>query len=69
MALKTQEARVGALIRLAGIIVFAFGAVMIYLTYTEAAQSNIVPQIVPVFYLVAGLLVVTGFTAIIARLK
>ncbi len=69
MTLKTQESRVGALIRLAGLFVFALGAATAYLTYNEAAQANIVPQVVPVFYLVAGVLILVGFLAMISRFK
>ncbi|MDA4128646.1 MAG: hypothetical protein OK422_04245 [Thaumarchaeota archaeon] len=69
MTLKTQESRVGALIRLSGIFVFILGSAMAYLTYSEAGQGNLAPQIVPVFYLVAALLLMVGFVAIIARLK
>jgi hypothetical protein len=69
LSLKTQASRVDALIRLAGLFVFALGAATAYLTYSEAAQANIGPQVVPVFYLVAGLLILVGFLAMISRFK
>ena len=45
------------------------GASLTYVTYEAAAQANIVPQIVPVFYLGAILLIIVGFVALIAKYK
>jgi hypothetical protein len=69
MSLSTQESRVGALIRLSGLLVFILGVAMLYFTYSEASKGNLVPQIVPVFYLVAALLAIVGFVAVIAKFK
>ena len=69
LSLKTQESRVDALIRLAGLFTFALGAAMAYLTNAEGAQANIGPQVVPVFYLVSGLLLLVGILAMISRFK
>ncbi len=55
--------------RLVGILVFALGVVLTYFTYVGAGDSSIVPQIVPVFYLGAGLLVIVGAVAVFARYK
>ncbi len=55
------------IIRLTGMLLLALGVVLTYLTYSEAAAADIVPQIVPVFYLGAGLLIVVGFVAVIAK--
>lgn len=57
------------MIRLIGIVFFALGAVLTYFTYIGSVQASIVPQIVPVFYLGAVLLMVVGMVAIIARYK
>ena len=69
MTLSTQESRVNVLLRLVGLIFLILGASMTYLTYTESSQANIVPQIVPVFYLVSGLLIVVGFVTTVAKYK
>jgi len=56
-------------IRLIGIVFVALGAALTYFTYSAAAQAAIVPQIVPVFYVGSGLLMLVGFIAVIARLQ
>lgn len=57
------------MIRLVGLVFLAIGLTLIVVTYQSAGNSSIVPQIVPVFYLGSGLLVVVGFVAIIAKYK
>jgi len=57
------------LIRLVGIMFFALGAAMTYLTYQEAAAATLVPPLIPVFYLLSSMLMVAGFAALIARYK
>ena len=69
MTLNTQESRVNVLLRLVGFVFLAMGGAMTYLTYSEASQANIVPQIVPVFYLVAALLIIVGLVATIAKYR
>lgn len=69
MSLRAQESRVDAAIRLAGLIVFAFGAVLAYLTYNESVHSTIVPQIVPVFYMISFILIFSGLLALVAKFK
>lgn len=69
MGTKTQESRVGALIRLVGFLVFALGAALAYFTSVEAGAANIVPQIVPVFYLIAALLIFFGLLAMVAKFR
>ena len=48
---------------------FALGATLAYLTYIEAAAAGIVPQIVPVFYLIAALLLYFGLLAMVAKFR
>jgi hypothetical protein len=67
MSVNTQESRVNVFLRLVGLIVLGFGAALMYLTYSEAAQANLVPQITPVFYLGSGLLMIVGALALIAK--
>ena len=69
MTAKTQQSRVDALVRLVGFLVFALGATLAYFTYIEAAAAGIVPQIVPVFYLIAVLLLFFGLLAIFAKFR
>ena len=57
------------LLRLVGLIFFALGAILSYFTYSEAGQGNIVPEIVPVFYLVAGILITVGLLAVFVKYK
>ncbi len=69
MPAKTQESRVDALVRLVGFLVFALGATLAYFTYVEGAAATIVPQVVPVFYLVAALLILVGFLAMVSKFR
>ncbi len=61
--------RIAMLVRLAGIVFLILGAAMTYFTYSAASSSSIVPQIVPVFYLGSGLLMIVGIVAIVAKYK
>lgn len=69
MTFDSGGSRVSMIIRLVGLVFFAVGATLTYLTYQAAAQAAIVPQIVPVFYLGAVLLMIAGIVAMIARYK
>ncbi len=69
MGINKQESRVDALVRLVGFLVFALGAALSYFTYIEAGAANIVPQIVPVFYLIAALLIFFGLLAMVAKFR
>ena len=52
-----------------GFLVFALGATLAYFTYIEGAAAGIVPQIVPVFYLIATLLLFFGLLAMVAKFR
>jgi hypothetical protein len=67
MSLDAPGSRVSMMIRLLGTAFLVLGAALTYFTYEGAAQASIVPQIVPVFYLGAGLLMVVGFVALVVR--
>jgi hypothetical protein len=69
LTLNTQESRVNVLLRLVGLIILALGGAMTYLTYVEGSQASIVPQIVPVFYLIALLLMIVGIIAVVTKYK
>jgi hypothetical protein len=53
--------------RLVGLLMLALGVILTYYTHSEAAAADIVPQIVPVFYIGAGLLMLVGLVAVIAK--
>ena len=69
MTLKTEDSRVNVLLRLVGLVFLGLGASMTYLTYSEAAQADLAPQIVPVFYLVSIMLVIVGLVVAVAEFK
>jgi len=57
------------MIRLVGLVFLILGAALTYFTYLGAVQASIVPQVVPVFYLGAGMLIVVGIIAVVAKYK
>ncbi|MDG6926318.1 MAG: hypothetical protein JRN09_07165 [Nitrososphaerota archaeon] len=69
MTLDASGSRVSVMIRLIGAVFLGIGAVLTYFTYVGAEQASIVPQIVPVFYLGAGMLMLVGLIAVVARYK
>lgn len=69
MTLDAPGSRVSMIIRLVGLLLLALGIVLTYFTYSTAAAADLVPQIVPVFYLGAALLIIVGFVAVIANYK
>ncbi len=69
MTLDAPGSRVSMIIRLVGLMLLALGVVLTYETYSTAAAADLVPQIVPVFYLGAALLMIVGFVAVIADYK
>jgi hypothetical protein len=69
LTFNPQASRVTVLLRLMGLIFFVLGASLSYFTYTEAAQGNVVPEITPVFYLVSGILIVSGLLAVTVKYR
>ena len=67
--INAPDSRVNVLVRLVGIVFFALGASVTYLTYQEASAATLVPPLVPVLYLCSTMLMVAGLVAIIARYK
>lgn len=67
LSLDAPGSRVSVMIRLVGAAFLALGVLLTYFTYVGAEQASIVPQIVPVFYLGAGLIMIVGFIALIAN--
>ncbi len=52
-----------------GIVVFAFGAALIYYSYLNAAIPGIAPEIITVNYALGLLLVVIGLIVVLAKFK
>jgi hypothetical protein len=69
MGIDAPGSRVSMMIRLVGLVFLGLGAALTILTYEGAVQAAIVPQIVPVFYLGAVLLMVVGLIAVIAQYR
>jgi len=67
MTLDAPASRVSMIIRLVGLLLVALGVILTYFTYSEASAATLVPEIVPVFYIGAGLLIIVGFVAVIAK--
>jgi uncharacterized protein YjeT (DUF2065 family) len=64
-----QQSRVDALVRLLGLVVLVFGALMLYYTYSNATASGIAPEIVTINYALGFLLLVVGLLATFAKFK
>jgi uncharacterized protein YjeT (DUF2065 family) len=67
LTFEAEQSRVDALIRLVGIVVVLFGAIWLYLTYTNA--SVVASEIVTVNYALGLLLLIVGLFATLAKLK
>lgn len=64
-----EDSRVNVLIRLVGILFFVLGVGMTYETFVTASSAGLQPPIIPVLYLLSGMLVIAGLVAIIAKYK
>lgn len=69
MTFVAQQSRVDALIRLVGIIVIAFGALLVYYTYANATDPGMAPSLVVVYYALGALLLIVGLVAAFAKFK
>ncbi|MDA4121545.1 MAG: hypothetical protein OK456_00010 [Thaumarchaeota archaeon] len=65
MTFDSGASRINMVIRLVGVVFLAIGATLTFFTYHTA--NSLVPQIVPVFYLGAVLLMVAGAFAIVIK--
>lgn len=50
-------------------IVLAFGVALIYYTYAYASDPAMAPPLVPMYYSLGLLLVISGLIAVIAKFK
>jgi hypothetical protein len=69
MTFTAQQSRVDALVRLLGLVVLAFGAALLYFTWTNAAATGVAPEIVTINYSLGILLLVVGLFASFAKFK
>ncbi len=69
MTFTAQQSRVDALIRLLGLLVLGFGALLLYYTYANATAAGIAPEIVTINYALGVLLLVVGLFATFAKFK
>lgn len=69
MTFTAQQSRVDALVRLLGLVVLAFGALMVYYTYVNVSTAGVAPEIVTINYALGILLLVVGLFATFAKFK
>ena len=69
MGIIPQQSRVDALIRLMGLVVLGFGALLIYFTYSDGAVSGVASEIISINYALGVLLVLVGLFASFAKFK
>ena len=67
--INADDSRVNVMLRLVGVIVFVLGVIMTYETFVNAGADVLQPPLVPVLYLCSGMLVISGFVALIAKYK
>ncbi len=69
MAANAQQSRVDALLRLVGFILLAFGATLLYYTYSNAANPGMAPPLVSVYYFIGLILLIVGLLGVFAKFK
>ncbi len=62
-SLKTSQQRINALLRVVALLCIILGGTFAYFIY----QTVLIPQLVPIFYFMAALLIFVGATVLIAR--
>jgi hypothetical protein len=62
-ALKTSQQRISALLRVIALFCIIMGGLFAYFIY----QTSLIPQLVPIFYFLAALLIFVGFVVLIAK--
>jgi uncharacterized protein YjeT (DUF2065 family) len=67
LTFTAQQSRVDALIRLAGMVVVIFGALLLYYTYSDV--SGVASEIVTINYALGLLLLIVGLFAAFAKFK
>ena len=69
MTFEAQQSRVDALVRLIGLVVLAFGILLIYYTYANAGVAGQAAEIVTINYSLGIVLSVVGVFAAFAKFK
>ncbi|HXW37956.1 MAG TPA: hypothetical protein VEJ36_08670 [Nitrososphaerales archaeon] len=69
MSVKAQESRVDALTRILGLIVLFSGATLVYFTYANASYLSGQEPLVPVYYSLGIILLISGLIAAISKFK
>ena len=64
-----EDSRVNVLIRLLGLILIGLGLGFLILTAQGASTATLQPEVVPVYYFLALILMTTGFVGLIAKYK
>jgi hypothetical protein len=64
-ALKTTQQRIDAMLRVMAIVCIVIGGVFAYFI----SQTALIPQLVPIFYFMAALLIFAGVAVLIARFE
>jgi len=62
-ALKTSQQRISALLRVIALFCIILGVTFAYYIY----QTSLIPQLVPIFYFLAALLIFVGLVVLIAK--
>ncbi|HXQ93118.1 MAG TPA: hypothetical protein VN739_08940 [Nitrososphaerales archaeon] len=62
-ALSTSQQRISALLRVIALICIMLGGVFAYDIY----QTTLIPQLVPIFYFMAALMIFVGAVVLISR--
>lgn len=61
--LSNTQQRISALLRVFALICILLGGVFAY----DISQTVLIPQLVPIFYFMAALMIFVGFVVLIAR--
>jgi zinc transporter ZupT len=62
-ALGTSQQRISALLRVIALICIVLGGVFAY----YISQTSLIPQLVPIFYFMAALMIFVGLTVLISK--
>jgi len=62
-ALKTSQQRISALLRVIALLCIIMGGLLVYFV----SETTLIPQLVPIFYFLAALLIFVGFVVLIAK--
>jgi hypothetical protein len=69
LSFTAEQSRVDALVRLLGLVILAFGILLLYYTYANATAVGVAPAIVTINYSLGVLLSVVGLFATFAKFK